>query len=289
MIELGLEFKKKRKTDMKEDNFLSGRIEDNISKCRNKYIVTSTGFLDQHQQSLARTYCRKNFVPVFDECPAYGEHKESSGEWEMKEYPPARTVFYGGYEDAERVIMINLPDYATIEQDNPLTVLRVTRTPGGKELTHRDYLGALLGLGLKRDSFGDILVREDGADIIALKEIADFVLMNYIQVGRTSISVTEVPIGELIIPEVKRREIVDTVASLRLDNVVSSAFGLSRGKSSEAISRGLVFVNHMQIMKADYQIKEEDKIVLRGKGKACLREIRGKSRKDRQYIVLEIY
>lgn len=253
---------------MKEDNFLLGKIEDNISKCSNKYIVTCTGFLDQHQQSLARTYCKKNFVPVFNECPALKADKEISAEWEMKEYPPARTVFYGGYEDAERVIMINLPDYATIEQDNPLTVLRVTKTPGGKDLTHRDYLGALLGMGLKRDSFGDILVREDGADIIAVKEIADFVLMNYVQVGRTNISVTEYPMEELIVPEVKRTEVVDTVASLRLDNIVSSAFGLSRGKAAEAISRGIVFVNHVQVMKTDYQIKEEDKIVLRGRGKA---------------------
>lgn len=262
---------------MKEDNFLLGKIEDNVARCSNKYIVTATGFLDQHQQSLARTWCRKNFQPVYE------ENSES------QDYPSCRTVFYGGYEEAERVIMMNLPDYAEIGHDNPLTVLRVTKPAGGKELTHRDYLGSLLGLGLKRESFGDILVREDGADIIALKEIADFVLMNYVQAGRATISVTEFPIEELIVPEVKRTEVVDTVASLRLDNIVSSAFGLSRGKAAEAISKGLVFVNHVQMMKADSQIKEEDKIVLRGRGKACLKEIRGKSRKDRQYIVLEKY
>ena len=262
---------------MKEDNFLLGKIEDNVARCSNKYIVTATGFLDQHQQSVARTWCRKNFQPVFGE-------KEDE-----RDYPPCRTVFYGGYEEAERVIMMNLPDYAEIEYDNPLTVLRVTKTPGGRELSHRDYLGSLLGLGLKRESFGDILVREDGADIIALKEIAEFVLLNYVQAGRTTVSVSEYPVSSLIVPEIQRTEIVDTVASLRLDNLVSSAFGLSRGKAAEAISRGLVFVNHVQMMKADFQIKEEDRIVLRGKGKACLKEIRGKSRKDRQYIVLEKY
>lgn len=262
---------------MKEDNFLLGRIEDNVARCNNKYIVTSTGFLDQHQQSVARMWCRKNFQPVFDS-------ENNNGE-----YPPCRTVFYGGYEDAERVIMINLPDYAEISYDNPLTVIRVTRPSGGKELTHRDYLGSLLGLGLKRDAFGDILVRDDGADIIALKEIAEFVLLNYVQAGRITISAEEVPVDELIIPEIKRKEIVDTVASLRLDNIVSSAFGLSRSKASEAISKGIVFVDHVQIMKSDHQIKEGDKIVLRGRGKACLKEIRGKSRKDRQYVVLEKY
>lgn len=265
---------------MKEDNFFLGQIEDKISKCLNKYIVTSTGFLDSHQQSLARTYCKKNFIQVYE---SVGDNAE------LQDFPSCRTVFYGGYEDAERVIMINLPDYATIEQDNPLTIIRAKKPVGGRELTHRDYLGSLLGLGLKRESFGDILVREDGADIIALKDIAEFVMMNYCQAGRTTLSLTEHPISELIVPEKKSTTVVDTVASLRLDNIVSSAFGLSRGKAAEAISKGIVFVNHVQIIKSDFQIKEEDKIVLRGKGKACLKEIRGKSRKDRQYIVIEKY
>ncbi len=265
---------------MKEDNFFLGQIEDKISKCQNKYIMTATGFLDSHQQSLARMYCKKNFIQVYE---------AETEKQEYLDFPSCRTVFYGGYEDAERVIMINLPDYATIEQDNPLTVIRAVKPAGGRELTHRDYLGSLLGLGVKRESFGDILVREDGADIITLKDMADFVMMNYCQAGRTTLSLSEHPVSELIVPERKSVTVVDTVASLRLDNIVSSAFGLSRGKAAEAISKGIVFVNHVQVMKTDFSIKEEDRIVLRGKGKACLKEIRGKSRKDRIYIVLEKY
>ena len=100
---------------MKEDNFLLGQIEDKITQCENKYIVTHTGFLDSHQQSLARVYCRKAHIPVFDEEPAH------------ENFPPTRSIFYGGYEDAERVVLISLPDYAALEDYDPLTVIRAVK------------------------------------------------------------------------------------------------------------------------------------------------------------------
>lgn len=261
---------------MKEDKILLAQIADKIAQCEDKYIVTSTGFLDAHQQSLARQFCRKNFVPV---CDAYGEQPDL----------PIRTLFYGGYEEAERVILLNLPDYAFLQDMNPLTVIRAVKAPGSKELTHRDYLGSLIGLGIKRELIGDILVREDGADIICLSEIADFILTNYYKAGRTNLSLSQHDMGELVIPQTKRTQITDTVASLRLDSVTASAFGLSRGKAAEAIGRGLVFVNHVETTKTDFQLSEGDKITLRGKGKACLVEVGGRSRKDRQYITIERY
>lgn len=267
---------------MKEDNFLLGQIEDKISQCENKYIVTCTGFLDSHQQSLARIYCRKNHVPVFDRASERAASEEGR-------LPACRTRFYGGYDDAERVILINLPDYAFVEDDDPLTVIRASVPAGSRPLTHRDYLGSLVGLGIKRDLLGDILVRSDGADIIVLADIADFILMNYCKAGRTSLSLEQVPVRELIVPETERKVITDTVASLRLDNIVASAFGLSRGKAAEAIKGGIVFVNHVEVTKADAAVSEGDQLTLRGKGKARLAEIGGRSRKDRLYIQIERY
>lgn len=260
---------------MKEDTFFLGQIADKISQCENKYIVTNTGFLDPHQQSLARQYCRQNGIPVYDEEP------------EM--LPATRTIFYGGYEDAERVVLINLPDYAHLEEQKLLTVVRAVRPQGGRALTHRDYLGSLMGLGLKRELIGDILVRDDGADIIVLTDIADFILTSYGKAGRTNLSLSSHNLSELIVPEQTGKEITDTVASLRLDSVVASAFGLSRGKAAESVGRGLVYVNHVEVCKADFALKEGDKITLRGKGKACLTEVGGKSRKDRQYIKMLRY
>ncbi len=81
----------------------------------------------------------------------------------------------------------------------------------------------------------------------------------------------------------------DTVASLRLDNIVASAFGLSRAKAAEAIRRGMVSVNSMEALKVDMEIKECDKIAMREKGKAVLAEIGGTSRKDRIRIKINKY
>ncbi|MGN0733278.1 MAG: YlmH/Sll1252 family protein [Emergencia sp.] len=349
---------------MKEDNYLLGQIEDKISACDNKYIMTNTGFLDSHQQSVARVFCKKNHIPVheiefghqrgaagtetggagaggsgfgagfgdseaggsgfgdsmdgrsgfgsgfatgggsagaggagfgagFGDSEAGGSGFGAAGAWnsgaDQENLPPVRTSFYGGYEDAERVILINMPDYFDLDRDNPLCVIRAEKAPGSRELTHRDYLGSLLGLGLKRDMIGDIIVREDGADIIVMEDIADFILMNYYKAGRTNLSVSRLPISGLILQEHKKTIVTDTVASLRLDSVIASAFGLSRGKASEAITRGIVFVNNMEVIKTDYQVAEGDKLTLRGKGKAVLAEVGGRSRKDRQYITIERY
>ncbi len=267
---------------MKEDNFFLGQIEDKIAQCENKFIATHTGFMDLHQQSLARVFCKKNFVQVFTQ-------KQEEVPEMAEERPALRTLFYGGYEQAERVILLNLPGYADLKNENPLVIVRAKVSEKSKSLTHRDYLGSLIGLGMKREMIGDILVRDDGADIIVLAEIADFILQNYCKAGRVSLSLEKLDISKLIVPEAKVREITDTVASLRLDSIVASGFSLSRGKAAEAITRGIVFVNNMETVKPDFQLKEGDKISLRGKGKVCLREVGGKSRKDRQYIAIEKY
>lgn len=249
---------------MKEDNFLLGQIEDKINQCENQYIPVHTVFLDAHQQSLGRTLINRRAF--------HGE-----------------LVFYGGYDDADRTVLLCLPDYASVVDNNPLTVIRASKAEGSKELTHRDYLGSLVGLGIKREMTGDILVREDGADIIVVEDIAEFIMANYVKAGRANLSLTQHPITELIIPEQNIKMLKDTVASLRIDNIIASAFGLSRSKAAEAITRGLVFVNHIEITKTDFKVSEGDSITLRGKGKARLVEINGKSRKDRQYVFFEKY
>ena len=253
---------------MKNENIFIGQIEDKIRQCENQYVATNTGFLDTHQQSVARSLQSVR-----------GLMSSKSAQTKM--------VFYGGYEEAERTILMCLPDYETLEDVNPLTVIRVTKTEGGRQLTHRDYLGSLVGLGIKREKIGDILVGDDGADVIVLQEIADFILLNYGKAGRTYLSVSQVDISQLKIPETRKITATDTVASLRLDNIVSSAFGMSRSKAVEAVKGGLVFVNHMEMSKIDYQVKEGDSIVLRHKGKVNLIETGGTSRKGRLYVTYE--
>lgn len=247
---------------MKEDDLLLAGIEDKIRQSIDNYIVTNTTFLDMRQRTLAEAKCR--------------QHKG------------LRYCFYGGYDDAERTVAMFLPDYAELEEYNPLALLRIAQN-GHRPLSHRDYLGSLMGLGIKREIIGDILVRDNGADIVIIKEMGDFLLYNYEKAGRTSLKAEIVPIGELILPEILFEEKRDTVASLRLDNVVASAFSMSRGRAAEAIESGLVFVNGLQSEKSDRQIKEGDKLVLRGKGKILLKAVGGVTKKDRISIVIQKY
>ena len=252
--------------EVKEDKMLLVGIEDKFSQCSSQYRLTYTNFLDMRQRSLAENLCRQL----------------------MRGQEDIRCVFYGGYDEAERTIAAFLPDYAD-ESDCPLFVIRIKAPSAGRKLTHRDYLGSLTGLGLKREMIGDILVNDTGADIIVMEDVKDFILMNYDKAGRTSLTTEAVSLDELRIPEARTVTVNDTVASLRLDNVISSAFKLSRAKAAEAIRSGLVFVNSIQSEKTDMQVNEGDKLVLRGKGKAYLREIGGRTRKDRLYITIERY
>lgn len=253
--------------NQKEDKLLVAAAEDKFYQCSRQYIATNTGFLDLRQRGLVEGLCNGLL---------------HSGE-------AVNCFFFGGYEDAERTIALFLPDYAALEDCLPLTVIRATASAGGRTLTHRDYLGSLLGLGIKREMIGDILTGDTGADIIVMQEIQEFLLFNYTSAGRTSLKIEAVGLQELRIPKKRVIEQKDTVASLRLDNVVSSAFSLSRTKASDAIRSGIVFVNNMQAEKIDALVKEGDKLVLRGKGKAILKEVGGRTRKDRLFIVTERY
>ncbi len=252
---------------MTETELLLSLIDDKLRKCENQYRMTHTHFLNLSERSAAMAHIRTQ---------------------------TSQYVFFGGYPDAERTVLFLLPDYmekepfTPDEEDDPLCVLHC-RTSGGRALTHRDYLGALLALGVERSVVGDILVGENGAEIIIMKSIADYLLTSYTKVGAVSLAVSIEPIGALVPPKQNTEFIRESVASLRLDNMLSAVFGVSRSAAVEAISRGLVFINDTETKKADARINIGDKLVLRGKGKAYFREQNGMTRKGRLSVLFEIY
>ena len=250
---------------MTKDELVISRIEDLMDRCRDGYYVTATGFLDSHEQALARQAAR-NAAGI-------------------------RSVLYGGYPDAERRLMVFIPaDIPMTDEDavdGLLTVVRISKPAISRDLSHRDYLGSMLGLGIDRSVTGDILVRDDGADIIVLPDISGFLIEEYREVGRTHIRTEEVGIADLKIPKMHTELIRDTVPSVRLDNIVSSAFKISRSKAADAIRGGIVSVDHIECLKPDAKIEEGSAIVLRGRGKAVLREIGGESKKGRLWIRIE--
>jgi RNA-binding protein YlmH len=199
--------------------------------------------------------------------------------------------FYGGYAQAERALAIFLPDYMEDgdyikECADFLKILHIIPSSRDK-LSHRDYLGALLALGIKREKTGDILVRDEYADIFVLSEIAGFIQANLEKVGNCRVSVSFNDIEQLSAPEQKVKEINVTVASLRLDCIAGPGFGMSRSKAAEFIKAGRLNLNWEVTDNPSKMLKEGDTISIRGKGKIVLESIGNKTRKDRIGILIK--
>lgn len=249
-----------------EERMLLTQIAEKAENCRERCCVTSTRFLDLHEIELAQRLLHA----------MKAEHG----------------LLWGGYERAERKILLFLPDWLEqnqlTDEENPLTAIRCSRHREDM-LTHRDYLGSLMGLGLRRDGIGDILVGEHGADIVVLREIMPFLLMNYEKAGRKRLTVSEIPLAALLIPEEKAVFVRDTVASMRLDAVAASMFRIPRTRAAEYVRAGKVFLNQQVCLRTDQEIVVRDRITLRGSGRGEVDEILGESRKGRVVVSLKRY
>ncbi len=195
-------------------------------------------------------------------------------------------LFWGGYEEAERGIYLFCPDYmdgAAARQAAPIVLLRAHRR-AEDALSHRDYLGALMGLQIERAVIGDILVHEEGADLLVLEDMADFLLMHWTQAGRVSLSLTREPLGSLRRQQGEEKEGSGSVASPRLDSVAALVFNISRSEAQARIEKGLVFINNAPVLKAERQLHEGDRLTVRGLGRARITEFGGTSRKGRLFV-----
>ena len=172
------------------------------------------------------------------------------------------------------------------EEELPFGAIRVSWGHGAA-LTHRDILGSLMAQGVRREELGDLLVGENGCDVIALRECIPFLRDNWLSAGRTGLHPVEIPLSELRIPAADGKTIRDTVASLRMDAVLGSGFSLSRGRAAELIAAGRVSLNGCECLKPDRQLAEGDILSVRGQGRLILREIGGLSKKGRFYITVE--
>lgn len=205
-------------------------------------------------------------------------------------------MFYGGYENAERKVLIFYPDKlndlinsGNFEFDTWIKVLRLTLPNENKgKYDHRNYLGALMKLGIKREKVGDILVDENGCDFILHKDIIKFVENNILELTRFQKSkLEEISLEYLRKVESKKEQIIITVSSTRLDNVVSELVKCSRSKAIEYLEQERIFVNYEQITKQTKEIKENDKITIRGKGRFEIKEIMGNTKKGKIKILVE--
>ena len=244
-----------------EDKLFIAKVMDKLNTVNMRNYMTSTDFLDLHQQKLAQDFLKKQKVNDY--------------------------FFFGGNEYTERKILFLFPDklnkeIALEEAKNWIQVVRIELPKYNNDVyTHRDYLGGMIKLGIKRDKTGDIFVYPEGADIVVQKEIAQFLQDNLSKLTRFSKSNIEVlHIKELKLPEIKYEESTIIVPSLRMDSVVSEILRISRNKTSQIIEEERIFINFELCTNRSKILKIGDKISIRGKGRFEIAEELGSTKKD---------
>lgn len=250
-----------------EERLLLARVLDKLELARTRNIPTHTGFLSPHERAAAEALFNVSGHP--------------------------RHLFFGGFEGAERTICVFLPDWQEPEdylagEDCPVRALRAS-FPGDSGLTHRDFLGSILGLGLDREKVGDLLVGTGQCDLLILEEVREFLLLHLEQAGRVRLKLAPVALSQLHPPAAQVKILRDTVSSLRLDAVAASGFSLSRGKAADLIASGRFQLNHRECVKPDRAVGEGDVLTCRGLGKCVVKEVGGPTKKGRILLVLERY
>ena len=238
------------------------RAEDLSQRCERSGMVTSTAFLTPAEQ-----YALRGFHPRGD----------------------CAMVFHGGVAGAERACAFFLPEWmdeADFDPGETLRCVRVTAYFGAPG--HRDYLGALLGMGVRREWIGDILISDHAAYVLCMQSVESH-LRTIEKVGRCGVKTESVPLSEVPVPERKVKGVSFTVQSPRLDAVLSGLFHLSRTQAAERIRAGEASLNYAECLRPDAEIRPGDVLSLRGCGKAAVTEIGGQIRKGRIYITGEVY
>lgn len=218
------------------------KIKDLHSRCTNKNIVTCTGFLTPAERQAI-----------------------------LNNFNTSNIVFFGGNESCERVRAFFLPDYIE-EVDYKDYIMAFRACFSFKELSHRDFLGAILSLGIERRCIGDIFVLKDEAFFFVTKDIGEFIKNNLNKVGNVGIKLYEVGFDDVKVPIPDVEMITFTVQSLRLDSVVAGAIKISREKVASLIKNGMVSLNYIECENTSKEIKKQDVFSVRGYGKFCVVE-----------------
>ena len=247
-----------------EDRLLLAKLWDKITAGIRKNIPASTGFLSPREQEMARY--------LFGEADGL--------------------YCFGGYADAERRMLVYLPEYLEesylLTEDSPVACIRA-KFYEADALSHRDFLGALMGAGISRETVGDICVSGGSCDFFTTADIAPYILQNLSGAGRTKLQLTQISLEEASIPEPAFSVIRDTVASVRLDSIISTGFRISRSLAGEYIGAGKAAIDGLPCEKPDRPLSQGVKISLRGMGKIKLEAIGNQTKKGRTTVVIHRY
>lgn len=253
-----------------EDKICLSQVLDKIEFSKTRERIEYTDFLDMYQISLVENFLRKiNFENY---------------------------QLFGGYAESERKILIVYPEKYSerMIEKNYNKMLKIIRIELPEEehgkYSHRNYLGGIVKLGLKREKVGDILVSDDGADIIVVEDFIEILKKELPSLNRfenSKIAIEE--LSNIRKKEIKIEEVSIIVPSLRLDNIVSDLVRTSRSKAAQIIAQERVFINGQNETKISKQLKLNDVITIRGKGRFVIKEFTGTTRSGRTVIKIEKY
>ena len=247
-----------------EDRLLLAKIWDKLTAGMRRDIPAATCFLSPRELEMARF--------LFGDVPGLQS--------------------FGGYADAERRMLVYLPEYWDESwfdtEDAPFVCLRASFYEGDM-LSHRDFLGALMGAGIGRETVGDICVGQSSCDFFVTKEITPYILQNFLSAGRTRLRLAKIPLAEVSVPEPETKEIRDTLASLRLDSVISAGFRIGRSLAAQHVTAGKAAIDGLPCEKPDKPVSEGCKISVRGLGKIKLDTVNGQTKKGRISVIIKRY
>ena len=249
---------------MTEEQILMGRFRDLAKRAYEKNIYTYSSFLSLPEQGVLEAMTKElSFIPY---------------------------KLFGGHEMAERMVVgFGSEELFGYPGQFPVTILKVTPVleKFGEELNHRDYLGSLMNLGIRRDTIGDILVKEKTGFIFCLDEVAEFILQNLVKIRHTQVSC--IIIDDDI--ELKPTLIDESypVSSMRLDVIIAAACKLSRKEALGFFERNEVQLNSKVTTENAVNLKPGDVFSVRGKGKYILESIGGTTKRGRTYINIKRY
>ena len=249
---------------MEHKDIFSKRIRELAALSWQRGVVTFSDFLDLHEQDIA-----------------HSQKKENAG---------VTVTGFGGFEGAERCVLGFSPGGELVPEDFPIDCIWITPLSEkfAQLLSHRDYLGAILNLGLDRAVTGDILVEDKNAYLFCLSKVSDFLCENLVQVKHTMVKAEKILSPERL-PSPRLIPKTASVASIRLDSLLSLAFGESRSSLVTLISQGQVFVNGRLVTSASFVPVEGDMISVRHKGRFRFEEVGSRSKKGRIYVTISKY
>ncbi|TCZ72304.1 RNA-binding protein [Paenibacillus albiflavus] len=241
------------------------RAADLVAQAAYGHAVKKTDFLDPRQAFILTTLVNRE--------------------------PDVQCRFDGGYAEAERKRAIIAPDYAYLDdEDIGIEVLSITSADSKFDsLAHGDFLGALLGLGMKRDKVGDIHVGDSTCHVLIASEAINYMHLQLSQVHRAHVQTEVLPLSMLQCVSPKLEESSFTVASLRLDGIVGDAFRLSRAKALIPIQAGRCRVNWKPELSPSKELKAGDVVSMQGFGRFKLLEVEGLTKKGRIRVTIGKY